>query len=105
MLNKLFSKITKPEAYRQRFRDLKKSDNKTFVEFVREKEIMFNRWCASRQVGVSFEKLKQIMLLEEFKRSLYSDIRTHLNERDVTELHEAAVKADDYAITHKASLN
>ena len=33
------------------------------------------------------------------------DIRTYLNEREVVTLHDAAVKADDYALTHKATLN
>lgn len=39
-----------PEAYRQRFRNYTKSDRQTFVEFAREKENMFVRWCASKQV-------------------------------------------------------
>lgn len=34
-----------PEAYRQRFRNLKKTNNQTYVDFAREKEVRFDRWC------------------------------------------------------------
>ena len=30
---------------------------------------MFNRWCHSKEVGQDFEKLKQMVLLEEFKEN------------------------------------
>ena len=36
-----------PEAYRQKFRNYLKYDSKTHVEFAREKENLFNRWCHS----------------------------------------------------------
>ena len=37
-----------PEAYRQKFRNYLKYDSKTHVEFAREKENLFNRWCHSK---------------------------------------------------------
>jgi len=43
------------------------------------------------------------MLLEEFKNCLPSDIKTHLDERKANDLSQAAVWADDYALTHKDS--
>ena len=48
-----------PETYRQKFRNNLKYDSKTHVEFAREKENLFNRWCHSKEVGQDFEKLKQ----------------------------------------------
>ena len=39
-----------PEAYRQKFRNYLKYDSKTHVEFAREKENLFNRWCHSKEV-------------------------------------------------------
>ena len=51
-----------PEAYRQKFWNYLKYDSKTHVEFVREKENLFNGWCHSKEVGQ--EKLKQMVLLE-----------------------------------------
>ena len=56
-----------PEAYRQRFRDAKCQDSQTYMEFAREKETLFNKWCASQQVGNNFDKLKQLILLEELR--------------------------------------
>ena len=92
-----------PEAYRQKFRNYLKYDSKTHVEFAREKENLFNRWCHSKEAGQDFKKLKQMVLLEEFKDKVRPDIRSHLDEQKVEELEKAAVMADDYALTHKMS--
>ena len=92
-----------PEAYRQKFRNYLKYDSKTHVEFAREKENLFNRWCHSKEVGQDFKKLKQMVLLEEFKDKVRPDIRSHLDEQKVEELEKAAIMADDYALTHKMS--
>ena len=43
-----------PEAYRQKFRNYLKYDSKTHVEFAREKENLFNRWCHSKDRGRKF---------------------------------------------------
>ena len=40
-----------PEAYRQKFRGLRKADSQTYVEFAHDKEVFFERWCASRAVN------------------------------------------------------
>ena len=92
-----------PEAYRQKFRNYLKYDSKTHVEFAREKENLFNRWCHSKEIGQDFKKLKQRVLLEEFKDKVRPDIRSHLDEQKVEELEKAAIMADDYALTHKMS--
>ena len=92
-----------PEAYRQKFRNYLKFDSKTHVEFAREKENLFNRWCHSKEIGQDFKKLKQMVLLEEFKDKVRPDIRSHLDEQKVEQLEKAAIMADDYALTHKMS--
>ena len=92
-----------PEAYRQKFRNYLKYDSKTHVEFAREKENLFNRWCHSKEIGQDFKKLKQMVLLEEFKDKVRPDIRSHLDEQKVEELEKAAIMADVYALTHKMS--
>ena len=90
-----------PEAYRQKFRNATKMPHDTHVEFAREKETLFDRWCTSKQVDKSFEKLRQLVLLEEFKRRVSFQIKTHLDEQKVEDLRAAAILADDYALTHK----
>ena len=74
-----------PEAYRQKFRNYLKYDSKTHVKFAREKENLFNRWCHSKEIGQDFKKLKQMVLLEEFKDKVRPDIRSHLDEQKVEE--------------------
>ncbi|KAJ8035253.1 hypothetical protein HOLleu_22418 [Holothuria leucospilota] len=57
-----------PEAYRQKFRKYRKADTQTYVEFAYQKERHFDRWCASKKVS-TFDTLRQLMLVEEFKRT------------------------------------
>ena len=92
-----------PEAYRQKFRNCKKENEQTHVEFARTKEQLFDRWCSSKKIGSDHEKLRQLMLVEEFKRCINSDIKSFLDEKKVETLEAAARLADDYALTHKVS--
>lgn len=93
-----------PEAYRQNFRGLRKSDNQTHLEFVHEKTVLFDRWCKAKAV-TDLESLRQLVLLEEFKWKIHEAIRCHINERDCKTVDEAAKIADDFALTHKKLLN
>ena len=90
-----------PEAYRQKFRNYKKFDSQSHVEFANEKEMLFDRWCSSKSVANDFNKLRQLILLEEFKRSLNVDIRTHLEEQKPESLRTAAILADEYSLAHR----
>ena len=92
-----------PEAYRQTFRNCKKENEQTHVEFARTKEQLFDRWCSSKKIGSDHEKLRQLMLVEEFKRCINSDIKSFLDEKQVETLEAAARLADDYVLTHKVS--
>ena len=91
------------EAYRQKFRNCKKDSNQTHVEFARNKEQLFHRWCCSKKIDQNYDKLRQFMLVEEFKRCIQSDVKTFLCEKQVETLEEAACLADDYYLTHKVS--
>ncbi|KAK3084591.1 hypothetical protein FSP39_015997 [Pinctada imbricata] len=90
-----------PEAYRQKFRKYKKFENQTYVEFAREKEDLFDQWFRSKKIPNSFDNLHQIILIEEFKECVHQDLRTHLEDKNVKTLEEAAVLSDTYAPTHK----
>ena len=92
-----------PEAYRQKFRNCKKDSNQTHVEFARNKEQLFDRWCCSKKIHQNYDKLRQLMLVEEFKRCIHSDVKTFLDEKQVETLEEAARLADDYYLTHTVS--
>ena len=90
-----------PEAYRQKFRSRQKGVGETYVEFAREKETLFDRWCSSKEVGEDYHKLREVMLLEEFKNSVRREVKTHLEEQKVDTLRKAAKMADEYELTHK----
>ena len=92
-----------PEAYRQKFRNRRIQDKQTYTEFARDKEALFDRWCASKEVVKDFEKLRQLILVEEFKSCLPSNIKTYIDEQKVDSLQRAAVLADDYSLTHHGS--
>ena len=92
-----------PEGYRQNFRNYKKVDKQTYTEFAHEKEALLDRWCASKKVAKDFEKLRQLILIEEVKACVPINIKTYIDEQKATMLHQAAVLADDYSLTHKSA--
>lgn len=89
-----------PEAYRQKFRSHVKVAGQTYVEYAREKNVLFDRWCSSSRVA-NLEQLRELMLIEDFKNSLPDKIVVYLNEKKVCTLAEAAVCADEFTLTHK----
>ena len=90
-----------PEAYRQRFRGLRKHSNQTFADFAREKGILFDRWCSACKAE-DFTSVRELMLLEEFKNCVPERTVIYLNEQKVTTLQKAAALADEFALTHRA---
>ena len=89
-----------PEAYRQKFRNCQRDISQTFVEFARVKEKLFDRWCHSKKVNKDFEKLRQLILIEEFKRRIPFHMKTFVDEKQVENLQQAADLADEYFLTH-----
>jgi len=89
-----------PEAYQQKFRKHVKTPSQTFVEFAREKTTLFEKWCTACKV-TTFDQLKELILMEEFKNCISEKIVVYLNEQKVLSLSEAAVFADEFVLTHK----
>ena len=94
-----------PEAYRQKFRAARKNHDQTHVEFARLQKQLFDRWLTSKNVKQDFKKFEQLILIEQFKQCVHTDIKTHLDEREIDNVHMAATLADDFALTHKLSSN
>ena len=89
-----------PEAYRQKFRNCQRHISQTFVEFARVKEQLFDCWCHSKKVNKDFEKIRQLILIEEFKRRIPFHMKTFIDEKQVENLQQAADLADEYFLTH-----
>ena len=47
----------------------------------KKKEQLFDRWCCSKKTDQNYDKLRQLMLVEEFKRCIQSDVKTFLDEK------------------------
>lgn len=62
--------------------------------------LFFSRWQLASEVQ-TFEELCELALLEQFKETLPERMATYLRERNPKILTEAAVIADEYALTHK----
>ncbi|KAL1266443.1 hypothetical protein QQF64_002118 [Cirrhinus molitorella] len=93
-----------PEAYRQKFRGHKKNPSHTFVEFAREKSLLFDKWCTATK-SEDFDSLRELILLEEFKGCLPERVVVYLNEQKVSSLSQAAFLADEFVLTHKGTFS
>ena len=90
-----------PEAYRQRFRTQRKKENQSYVEFLREKKNALKKWCDSKRIDGDVEKLRQLILAEEFLNCVPEEVRVHLSERKNDLSYEMAALADEYTLTHR----
>ena len=84
-----------PEAYRQIFRTQRKTDNQSSVEFLQDKENALEKWCDSKRIGWDVEKLRQLILAEEFLNCVPEEVRVLLSERKTDVSYE-----DIYAPSH-----
>ena len=89
-----------PEAYRQRFRDLTKKEGQSFVEFAQKKKEFLDKWLKAMEVD-TMDKMKELMLIEDFKEMVSKDLRLYLEECKVQTFSEAAALADEYTLAHK----
>ena len=90
-----------PEAYRQKFRTQRKTENQSYVEFLRKKENALDKWCDSKRIDRDAEKLRQLILAEEFLNCVPEEVRVHLSERKTDVTYEMAALADEYILTHR----
>ena len=90
-----------PEAYRQRFRTQRKTENQSYVEFLWEKENALQKWCDSKRIDGDMEKLRQLILVEEFLNCVPEEVRVHLSERKTDVNYEISALADEYTLTLK----
>ena len=100
---KAYQKV--PEAYRQKFRNYTKASSQTYTEFAHAKQRFFDQWCHAMKVQQDFERLRQIILIEEFKESVNFNLRVYIDERAPTNLNEAAHLADEYALIHQSQFH
>ncbi|KAL4007666.1 hypothetical protein ACER0C_001518 [Sarotherodon galilaeus] len=89
-----------PEAYRQHFRGLELAQGQSYLDFAREKEKLFDRWCSASQVN-DLGSLRELVLVEDFKNAVPECVAWHLSEQRVSTLQQAAILADEFKLTPK----
>lgn len=92
-----------PEAYRQRFWGLKKVQGQSFLDFAREKSVLFDRWCMACKAA-DLASVRELILIEEFKNCVTERMAVYLNEQKVSTLQQTATLADEFALVHKTSV-
>ena len=55
----------------------------------------FDRWCNYREVGTDSQKLRQVILIDEFKRCVRDDIKTYLDEQKVGKVTNTEAYVDE----------
>ncbi|XP_072125703.1 uncharacterized protein [Mobula birostris] len=90
-----------PEAYRQRFRNARKQWGRTYLEFAHELQTYCERWSASKGVNGDYDRLLQLIPIEQFKGCVPEGMRPYLDEKEADTLAATAKLADEYALTHK----
>ena len=91
------------EAYRQKFRNAKKLDSETFSEFVFRKESMFDRWVRTEDIGLDYQKMRELIIMEEVQNCLPVNVRVHLDDQKVNSLKDIGSAADRYVLVHKSA--
>lgn len=90
-----------PEAYRQKFRNMRRFTEQTYCDFAKDLRIQLDRWCTASGV-YDYEELYKLFLVEQFKSTLPEHVSIFLTDRNVRSVDDAAVLVDEYVLTHKA---
>lgn len=93
-----------PDGYRQKFRSLQKNPQATYVEFITEELRMCNKWLSSLAV-TTFQKLRDLVVMEDFKRKLPFDLRIYIEEKGEVDLIKVAQLADSYTLVRRTQSN
>ncbi|KAM4702006.1 LOW QUALITY PROTEIN: uncharacterized protein O3C94_002931 [Discoglossus pictus] len=90
-----------PEAYRQRFRESRKTEKDTHMEWAHRLSRAGKGWVQAAQ-ATTVEDMLQLLLLEQFFQGLTSDLQNWLRDRKPRILTDAARWADEYQDARRA---
>ncbi|KAM4663490.1 uncharacterized protein O3C94_011742 [Discoglossus pictus] len=90
-----------PEAYRQRFRESRKTEKDTHMEWSHRLTRAGKGWVQAAQ-ATTVEDMLQLLLLEQFFQGLTPDLQNWLRDRKPRILTDAARCADEYQDARRA---
>ena len=89
-----------PEVYHKRFRASSKDQSETYSEFAFHLTTQFKRWAESEHAYVDVAKLRELILMEQFKTHLDPSMRGWLIDQKPQTLSELSRLADQYVAVH-----
>ena len=95
-----FSKT--PDKYRLEFRNARVAPTETFTQFSIGLGRKLDLWIESSDVEHTYEALRKFILLDQFKSSLSTELRTFVKEQNCTTLNDAVRCADNFASAHNS---
>ena len=69
------------------------------LSLLERREYFFDKWSTICKVN-DFNSVRELILVEDFKKCLPEHIVVYLNEQKASALSEVAVLADEYVSTH-----
>ena len=88
------------EAYRQKFRNLQRSEGETYTEFIAKKGVLFDRWLRAENVN-DLAGLREMCILEDVKNRMSPNLRLSMTDHKIKTLVDAGKFADEYVLAHK----
>ncbi|XP_062585038.1 uncharacterized protein LOC134246689 [Saccostrea cucullata] len=91
------------EAYRDKFRQCRQSNDESFKDFVVRTERFFNHWCEREEIGSNFHKLFDLMLREQVIRSCSKELQLWVLEHSPKSIKEVITLSESFQVAHKGS--
>lgn len=93
-----------PTAYQLKFRQMKKHFKQSWADFIWEKEDLCNKWFTAKNIS-SVEECKHLIVMEEIKNSMPSNINKYISESTPNTLTELAKMADEFELQQGQNTN
>ena len=93
------------EGFRKKFRNARPEKDENPQEFILRLQKLFDRWVELSKVDRDFEKLKALMVREQFMNKCSSDLLIFLKERGVTSLDDIGLQTERYVDARRLSFS
>ena len=91
------------EAYRRKFRQVRKDKGETFAQMADRQDTYLRKWIHLSETDRTFDGIVDLIRIEQFKEALPSDVRTFVAEQGADTLADATQAADRFALAHADS--
>ena len=93
-----------PEFYRNKFRNVVKEPNQTYIEYSHSLSKLSTRWLSASKVS-TFDELKELLVLEQYMLGVPVDVRKYLLEREVDTIERAASLSENFSLINQSKSN